>query len=428
LITYITLVSLAAIVVTVLAWRPLTDPSTLLIGFIATAVMAAFSVRTVSGVNASWSAAVAVHLGLSLSLGPPGAVAGAIADGLLGRALLGAGWVRCIFNAATFTLKGLAAWTVASAFPYQQHPALAPLAGIAAGVVAWAVNYGILAMVIRLASQGEVSVRRAVRDSLAVLPYEIAYGWAAAGVAVLFRLAGTAGFTMLLAPVVAGQAFLVLLARRTSAHQAELRQAEEAERRRIARDLHDTVVQVVAGSAMLLSAQADLPSDSPVSKELVRETASDLRSAAQDLRTLIVQIAPPTLDQDGLAVALGALLRPLIAGGISAHLSCPDHDLPLVHSQLIFRVAQEALRNVLAHAGATAVEITVTTDEGGTLLVIKDDGRGFSATDVRRRRRQGHIGTRGLAETAAQSGATLVIESEPGAGTSVRLTVPTSPR
>ncbi len=423
LVGYVGVVIFAAIILAAIAWRPISDPFTLLVGIEATAGLSAFAVRTISGVSAAWSASVFVHLGMTLCLGPPGAVAAAIGDGLIGRGLVRAGWFRCIFNTATFTLSSLSAWSIASRIPYQQHPALAPLAGMAAGGAAWLVNHVLVAIVIRLASGRQARLSTSMRSSLAVLPYELAYGWAAAGVALLYREAGTAGFTMLLAPVVAGQAFLVLLARRTHAHQQELREAEAGERRRIARDLHDTVVQVVAGSAMTLAAQAEL-SAAAISRERVKETAEHLRDAARDLRTLIVQIAPPTLERDGLAVTLSALLKPLAEAGVAVHLECPDIAPAIEDSELIYRVAQEALRNISAHAAATTVELRVAvSDEHVTLLVI-DDGRGFSPADLQRRRQEGHVGTRGLVEVATERGATLTVDSQPGRGTRLCLTIP----
>jgi signal transduction histidine kinase len=252
--------------------------------------MAAFAVRTISGVAVAWSASIFVHLGMALALGPSGALSAAMADGLLGGLLVGSGWFRSLFNTATFTLTSLAARAAALGVAgHMITPSTAAVAGLTAGSVAWVANYVLLALVIRFASSGGVSVTASLRSATATFPYHLAYGLAAAVVALLFAQAGLVGFSMLLMPVVAGQAFLVLLARSTHRYQQQLVHAEEAERRRIARDLHDTVVQVVAGSAMSLAAEGDqlvtaVGAAAERWRAFMRETAEDLRLAARDLR------------------------------------------------------------------------------------------------------------------------------------------------
>jgi len=247
--------------------------------------------------------------------------------------------------------------------------------------------------------------------------------------ALLYNQAGTIGFTMLLVPILSGQVFLVLLARRTNAHQQEVRDAEERERRRIARDLHDSVVQVVAGTAMTLSANSisgprnRLPGTDW--RGVMERSAGALRGAARDLRTLIIQIAPPTIHDDGLSAALQPLLAPLIETGVTVNLDIQEPPLEDKRDlELVFRVAQEALRNIVAHAHARTVTVHMSADATAPALIIEDDGKGFSPADVERRRRQGHVGTRGIAEVAAERGAVLSIDSTPGKGTRVILTLP----
>jgi signal transduction histidine kinase len=256
LVSYVTTVCIVAVVVAVLLWRPITDPLTLAIGSLAVIGMAAFSVRTISGVNAVWSASVSIHLGMTLALGPSAAIIAAVVHAFLGNALVRSGWFRNFFNAAALTLTNLPAWWTYLRLGYPLQPATAPVVGFTIGIAAWAVNHLLVSGVVRISSQGRTSFVGSLRQGLTVLPHTLAYGWAAVGMALLYNQAGLTGFTMFLIPILSGQVFLVLLARRTNAHQQELRDAEERERRRIARDLHDSVVQVVAGTAMSLSANS----------------------------------------------------------------------------------------------------------------------------------------------------------------------------
>jgi signal transduction histidine kinase len=426
-VTYVVLVCALATVVGVLSWRPITDPATLVFGCAGVIAMSALSVRTISGVNAVWSASVCVHLGMTLALGPAGAIAAALSHSVIGHSLVRSGSFRVAFNSALYTLTNLSAWWAVQTVVSSVTTANAPLAGLVVGGSAWATDHILISGVVALATEGRVRFASSLRSGLGVLPHTLAYGWAAAGITLLYRQAGVAGFSMLLVPVFSAQVFLVLLARRTQRHQQELRLAEEAERRRIARDLHDTVVQTVAGTAMILAAESDGQGEVPVNqwRRVMTESASDLRGAASELRTLILQLAPPTLKQDGLAAALQPLIRSLVESGSAVEVSVPsDLRVPDDDLELLFRVAQEALRNVAAHAHAEHVRVSVRQRADATELRVDDDGTGFTPDDVNRRRREGHVGTRGIAEVAAQRGATLTIASAPGEGTHVVLAVP----
>jgi signal transduction histidine kinase len=207
-------------------------------------------------------------------------------------------------------------------------------------------------------------------------------------------------------------------------------QAGEHERHRIAADLHDAVVQNLAGTAFALAGAADRVKKHGLDAEAatVRLGAAQLRQGVRDLRTLIVTMASPRLHQEGLSAALRDLLSPLVAQGMHADFS--DTDLPLLPEEterLIFRTAQEAVRNVVAHAGATNVSLEVGRDNGGpVVLTVYDDGRGFQPAEARRRREEGHLGMALLGELAIDAGAALTIDSQPGQGTTVRLEVPVS--
>jgi len=157
----------------------------------------------------------------------------------------------------------------------------------------------------------------------------------------------------------------------------------------------------------------------------VTHAAGETRAAMHDLRTLIVEIAPPNLHAEGLDNALRDLLEPLTQSGVRVNLEAPDDIvMPAATTTLLFRVAQEALRNAGKHADATHVVVRLSNHGAAVHLVITDNGRGFGAADLDRQRRDGHVGLSLLRDLVADSGGTLHVESRPGEGTRVSVEVP----
>jgi two-component system NarL family sensor kinase len=199
--------------------------------------------------------------------------------------------------------------------------------------------------------------------------------------------------------------------------------SSEQERRRIAADLHDGVVQDLAGVAFGLAPLADRaqPDDAPA----LRDATARLRQGVRDLRTLLVEIYPPRIAAAGLEGALNDLLSPLAAAGLQTRLHVDDGSAAGSRNDaLIYRVAREAVRNVREHAQAGLVEVDITTSDGRVRLAISDDGRGFDDAERVRRGREGHLGLSLLGELVQQAGGTLHVRSTPGAGTTVDLEVP----
>ena len=202
--------------------------------------------------------------------------------------------------------------------------------------------------------------------------------------------------------------------------------ASEAERRRIARDLHDGVVQTLAGTAFKLSAAAGTAPTAP-RDDLARaldDGARSSRTAARDLRSLIVEIAPPDLQGSRLQGAIADILAGLETQGIATSLTASGLDsLDRDVAALLYRVAQEAVRNVGAHSGASTADVVVSAYEGGAELQVRDDGRGFTADEVIDRQREGHVGLAMLRSLVEDSGAELRVSSQPsGTQVSVRVT------
>jgi signal transduction histidine kinase len=242
-------------------------------------------------------------------------------------------------------------------------------------------------------------------------------------------------------PLLGGLAVLVLfqlplawsLARRLQRghrdREALLESAVEAssrERERIAADLHDGVVQDVAGVAFGLAPLADAARRRGDDEEadVLRDAALTLRRGVRDLRTLLVEIHPPNLESAGLRVALSDLLSPLEAGGIATTLEVDETTGDTQPDTLVYRVAREAIRNAQLHGQPASVRVTVGRSPDATRLVVADDGKGFDAGARERRGAEGHLGLTLLDGIVRQAGGRISVNSTPGAGTTVELELP----
>lgn len=233
------------------------------------------------------------------------------------------------------------------------------------------------------------------------------------------------GLIMLL--VVATPMLWVLTARltRVAAERERLLlsavRASDAERRRIARDLHDGVVQDLAGTAFAVSAIARAETTTAVSRAALNEAGQSLRNGLRSLRSLLVEIHPPGLDAGSLAAALEDLIAPAASHQLAATVRVGEmsgtSDAVIA---LIWRVAQEAVRNTMRHARATVMEISVDLRGGVAELVVTDDGVGIAGPPDDDRVR---YGLQGLSTLVADSGGELSVSSAPGEGTTVTLRI-----
>jgi two-component system, NarL family, sensor histidine kinase UhpB len=210
-----------------------------------------------------------------------------------------------------------------------------------------------------------------------------------------------------------------LEAERRRAGSAAL-QAQEEERARLARDLHDEVNQSLTG--LLLRLEAAREAAPPELEAELAETKALANQAMRELLSLARQLRPTALDDLGLAAAVAGQVEQLARGEIEADLST-DGDLSELGDDaqlVVYRVAQEALSNAARHSGAGRVAVRLSRREGGDVeLEVADDGRGFAFDES-----EGGLGIAGMRERALLIGAELTIESRPGHGTTIRLTVP----
>jgi signal transduction histidine kinase len=196
------------------------------------------------------------------------------------------------------------------------------------------------------------------------------------------------------------------------------------ERQRLSRELHDSVTQSLYGISLYAEAAGRALSDGdsePVATNLheIRETTQE---ALSEMRLLLFELRPPLLQEQGLAAALGARLRAVeTRAGLVAEFDCPGNErLPPDKEQELYRLAQEALNNVLKHAHAGRITVRLAVANGHATLHVADDGVGF---DPSLQAADG-FGLRGMRERAERLGGTLRIESSAGAGTSLQVDVP----
>lgn len=206
-----------------------------------------------------------------------------------------------------------------------------------------------------------------------------------------------------------------------AAGAAQALAAQEAERHRIAQELHDEVGQSLTVVLLgLKQAESRVPAELPeVAEEiaLVRESA---RAGLDDVRRVARRLRPGVLEDLGLLPALAALANDFTALGRGHLTRTTSPGLPpLSHEAelVVYRVAQEALTNVARHAGAQEVSLSLTRVGDSVVLEVRDDGRG---TDLLRP----GSGVLGMRERASLVGATLTIDTAPAQGTTVRLEVP----
>jgi two-component system sensor histidine kinase UhpB len=197
--------------------------------------------------------------------------------------------------------------------------------------------------------------------------------------------------------------------------------AQEEERARVARDLHDEVNQSLTG--LLLRLEAARESAPPELEAEIAETKALANQAMNELLSLARQLRPTALDDLGLAAAIGGQVEQMARGEIAARLEVEGDfsDLGDDAQLVVYRVAQEGLSNAARHSGAGRVEVLLRrSEDGGVVLEVVDDGRGFAFDES-----ESGLGIGGMRERALLVGGELTIESRPDAGTTVRLHVPT---
>jgi signal transduction histidine kinase len=199
-------------------------------------------------------------------------------------------------------------------------------------------------------------------------------------------------------------------------------EAQEVERRRLARELHDETGQALTSILLGLKPLEEALADHPA-RAAVAELREHVVVALQDVRRLAVELRPKLLDDFGLAPALERLTESVAEQTdtrIDFHSALGEKRLPTEVETALYRVVQESLTNIVKHAHAHNVSVSVARRETGVAAVIEDDGVGFDQRAVR----EDAVGLLGMRERLALLDGRLEIESRPGAGTTVVAEVP----
>jgi two-component system sensor histidine kinase UhpB len=195
--------------------------------------------------------------------------------------------------------------------------------------------------------------------------------------------------------------------------------AQEAERLRIAQELHDQVGQELTAVLLLLSSlEAKAPEEL---RTAVLEAQNSVRASLEDVRRIAIDLRPEALDDLGLESALAVLCDRFAQRTgieISYEVSEPVPELSTEAELVVYRVAQEALTNVARHSGSAAAELSLRSDAGRVVLTVRDHGRGLGSEQAP------GSGIRGMRERAGLIGATLEFGGVPGGGSEVRLEMP----
>jgi signal transduction histidine kinase len=202
--------------------------------------------------------------------------------------------------------------------------------------------------------------------------------------------------------------------------------AQEEERRRIAGEVHDDAIQTIAAARLMLTTFRDQLSDD-YQRQLLDHLEEAVSSSLARLRTLVFDLRPAQLDDDGLAAALReCLVEAARQGGFQAELRDElEREPPAEVRVIAYRICQEALTNARVHARAGRVEVRLEESQGGLLVSVADDGEGFDPDRVRATPRRGHVGLTSMSERATLADGWCRVDSRPGDGATVRFWLPT---
>ncbi len=196
------------------------------------------------------------------------------------------------------------------------------------------------------------------------------------------------------------------------------------ERQRLARELHDSVVQSLYSMALYADAatRALTAGKQDVTVGHLQELRETARSTMYDMRLLIFELHPPALEQEGLVTALRVRLAAVEArAGVHAELEVEgERRLPITVEQELYRIAQEALNNIMKHAQAEHVTLRMRYEKESVYLQIRDDGTGF---DLRSVKRSGGMGLQSFTARATKIGGRVTVDSQPGEGTTITVHV-----
>lgn len=208
--------------------------------------------------------------------------------------------------------------------------------------------------------------------------------------------------------------------------------AQEDERKRLSRDIHDVLAQTLATCHYRAETCAlILDRDPEAARSDMLEVAGLISSTLDQVRDIIFDLRPSALDRGGLADAIGAYIDRMVGSDqpvrFTVRESADTSDLDDRIKTALYRIAQEGVSNVLHHSGAERAAVVIEREHDRVELTITDEGDGFDAEKARLAQADGHIGLASMRERCELLGGSFELRSEPGRGTRVRVRVPLSP-
>ena len=198
--------------------------------------------------------------------------------------------------------------------------------------------------------------------------------------------------------------------------------AQEEERRRLRRDLHDGVGPTLASFSQRLETAADLVNTNPqASIDLLKDMKGQVKNTVAEIRRLVYALRPPVLDEFGLVTAIREHVAPYTGPNgmqVEFDITEPMPALPAAVEVAAYRIALEAFTNIINHAQANACQITIKIENSSLLLIISDNGKGLSSND------HSGVGLTSMRERAAELGGEFMIENNRSGGTSVSARLP----
>lgn len=199
--------------------------------------------------------------------------------------------------------------------------------------------------------------------------------------------------------------------------------AQEDERRRIAQELHDGIAQTLA--ALRVRLRVARAAQGEARAETLERIGADIGAATEEIRRIAQGLRPPALDMLGLSPAIQSYARSVAETSgltIQTDIAATDGMLSPEAELALYRIVQEALSNVARHSQARSARVDLEIMRNAVQVVVSDTGRGFSVEEEMAR---GGLGLFGMQERGAYLGGTVEIDSRPGQGTRVRVTIPT---
>jgi CheY-like chemotaxis protein/two-component sensor histidine kinase len=210
---------------------------------------------------------------------------------------------------------------------------------------------------------------------------------------------------------------------------SELSLTEERERRKLARDLHDYLVQLLVVGCMKLDRMKESLTPTPETEVAIQDLGNILQQALIYSRTTIAELSPPSFHESGLAMALQWLAEGMEKHGLGVEVHTGDQTFQLSEDRviLLFQSVRELLFNVLKHAGVKQATVHVSSESGGDVCItVEDRGKGLDVDAMQRTPEPGHLGLFAVRERMGAMGGRVALTSAPGEGTCVKLVLPSA--